>query len=70
MKANKFGVLVEEGVETSTALIPWHAIEGITAYKEKVCISLREHGLWVKVENPDEFVRSLFEYMGVLGRGE
>lgn len=66
MKTNRFGILVDQSVGGNPRwkLIPWHSVESITAFDDKICIDLKNDGVWVESLAPAKLLESIFEDRG------
>lgn len=71
MKTNRFGILVSFEVDGKTVweLIPWHSIESISTVPystngDKLCINLRDRGVWVDSPAPVEQLETIFDDRG------
>lgn len=66
LKTNRFGILLQKTVngEVRWQLIPWHSIESINAFHDKICIDLADRCEWVDSPAPAEQLEYIFESRG------
>lgn len=62
MKTNRFGILLEKDGEIE--LIPWCAVESITAYEDRLCITLHHTYRLFYTSAPNDLLRSIFADRG------